>query len=88
MPMPTPSHPKTFRACLVSIALTGVVGGALYFVTGETGVGMFALSVAFAIGFIWAARNVEAIADHLSASARQAALVPARTAAPPRRKGV
>ena len=88
MPMLMPSHPKAFHARLASTALTGVVGGALYFVAGEAGVGIFALCVAFAIWFIWSARNVEAIADHLAASARQAALVPARTAAPSRQKVV
>lgn len=86
--MPMPSHPKTIAAPFVSTALTAVVGGALYFVAGMAGVGIFALSAAFAIWLVWAARKVETIADHIAASTRQAALVPARAAAPSSRKVV
>ena len=86
--MPMPSRPKTFSSRLVSTALTAVVVVALHLVAGVAGVGVFALSAAIAICFTWSARNVEAIADHLAASTRQAALVPARAAAPSRRTGV
>ena len=88
MPMPTPSRPK-FAARLVSTALVAtVVVGALYFVAGAASVGICALGAALAICFTWTARNVETIADHIAASTRRAALVPARAAAPSRRKGV
>lgn len=60
------SHPESIAVPLVVTVLSAVLCGALYFVAGTAGIGIFALSAPFGIMMLWAARNVETLQDHLA----------------------